>query len=139
MTVAVIFLDIDNFKALNTAHSETVIDEKLLPDFQRFLESSVRHRGCAYRQGGEEFVIILPNHTRDEGVAFAERLRTDTEGRVFKVRSEDVRITISVGIAFFPKDGSSFNEVIHAANLAEHRAKAAGKNCLVIANTEGSD
>jgi diguanylate cyclase (GGDEF)-like protein len=131
--VAIMFVDIDHFKALNSRLSETVVDETVLPEFQRFLELCVRHRGCAYRQGGEEFVIILPNHTQAEAVVFAERLRATTEGRLFTARSQEVRLTISVGVATFPTDGSTFAEVVHEANLAEHAAKSAGRNRVVVA------
>lgn len=136
--LAIMFVDIDNFKALNSNLSETVIDETVLPDFQRFLELCVRNRGCAYRHGGEEFVIILRNHTQAEAVVFAERVRAETERKQFTVRSEGVRLTISIGVATFPNDGSTFAEVLHKANLAEHVAKSAGKNRVVVAGATPS-
>lgn len=132
--IVVLFIDIDDFKSMNTMLGETVVDDTILPGFQRFLELRCRHRGCAYRQGGEEFVVTLPNHTPDEGTAFAERLRAETEARVFKVPPSEVRLTISVGVASFPANGSTYAEVLHAANAAEHRAKSTGRNRVVIAD-----
>ena len=131
--MALLFIDIDKFKALNTTYSETVIDETILPEFQRLLKSAVLHRGYAYRHGGEEFVVLLPNHVEPEGAAFAERLRATCENHAFKVHSEDVHVTISVGVASYPKDGSTFTEVLQKANVAEHAAKAAGRNRVVVA------
>jgi diguanylate cyclase (GGDEF)-like protein len=135
-TTAVLFLDIDNFKPLNSAHSETVVDRTILPEVQRLLKSATAQRGNAYRWGGEEFVVILPNHTEPEAVAFAERLRRTVEGHSFPVGDIAVRITLSVGVALFPKDGSTFDEVLRAANAAEHAAKKAGRNCVVVAGSK---
>lgn len=132
--VVILFIDIDDFKSMNTTFGETVVDETLLPEFQRFLELSVRHRGCAYRHGGEEFVVALPNHTLTEGADFARRLRAETEARSFEVGSQQVRVTISVGVASRPANGLTYVEVVRAANAAEHSAKTAGKNRVVIAN-----
>lgn len=133
--VGVMFVDIDNFKSLNSTFSETVVDETILREFQYLLERCVRHRGCAYRQGGEEFVVILPNHTKAEAAVFAERLRAETEAMAFMVQSEEVRLTVSIGVASFPSDGSTFAEVVREANLAEHEAKASGRNRVVLART----
>ncbi len=83
-------------------------------------------------------MIILPNHTQAEAVVFAERLRAETEGRLFTVRSQEVRLTISVGLATFPNDGLTFAEVVHEANLAEHVAKSAGRNRVVVAGATPS-
>ena len=131
LPVAVLFIDIDEFKALNARHSETIVDETVLPEFQRLLKQAVRRRGCAYRQGGEEFLIILPNHTREEGVAFAERLRAEIENTLFAARKLDARITVSLGVAAFPSDGQSFSEVVQAANDSEHLAKDGGRNRVI--------
>ena len=130
--VAVLYIDIDNFKKLNTAHTETTVDETLLPEFQRTLDNLVKHRGAAYRQGGEEFLVALPNHTKDEAVAFAERLRREISEQPFRVYSEEAVITVSVGVAAYPDDGATFAEVLRAANIAEHEAKAAGRNVVVV-------
>lgn len=136
--MAMVFLDIDNFKALNTAYTETAVDETLLPEFQRHLKSLVRHRGHAYRHGGEEFLIELPNHSKGEAVAFAERVRQDIAGQVFRIGSEEVRLTVSGGVALYPEDGATFAEVIRAANIAEHEAKSSGRNRIVGACSSGT-
>ena len=137
--IVVLFIDIDNFKSMNSMLGETVVDDTLLPAFQRFLELSCRHRGFAYRQGGEEFVITLPNHTPREGADFAERLRAETEAKSFTVGSQDIRLTISVGVASSPGNGSTYVEVVRAANVAEHSAKDAGRNRVVIAEPIGAN
>jgi diguanylate cyclase (GGDEF)-like protein len=132
--VAVLFVDIDKFKSLNSQFGETVVDENLLPEFQRLLREMVRHRGCAYREGGEEFVIALPNQTLADGAAFARRLRAKIAYRMFSVASSVVTMTVSVGVAAFPDHGQDFAKVRQVANFAEHRAKKAGGNCVTVAD-----
>jgi diguanylate cyclase (GGDEF)-like protein len=83
--VSLVFIDIDNFKSLNTAYTETMIDRSLLPEFQRELAAVVGSCGYAYRHGGEEFVIALPQHTKPEAVVFAERLRLHIEAPHLKL------------------------------------------------------
>ncbi|HKW00996.1 MAG TPA: GGDEF domain-containing protein [Vicinamibacterales bacterium] len=132
--VAILFVDIDKFKSLNSQYGETVVDENLLPEFQRLLREMVRHRGCAYREGGEEFVIALPNQTLSDGAAFARRLRAKVAHRMFGVASSVVTMTVSIGVAAFPDHGQDFAKVRQIANFAEHRAKKAGGNCVVVAD-----
>jgi len=137
LPVAILFVDIDKFKSLNSEFGETVVDQTLLPEFQRLIEKTVRHRGCAYREGGEEFVIALPNQTLADGAAFARRLRATIGARVFSVGSRPIIMTISVGVAAFPEHGTDFVSVRRTANVAEHRAKKAGGNCVVVAEIPG--
>jgi GGDEF domain-containing protein len=59
--IGVIFLDIDDFKRLNSAFTESVVDHAILPHFQQLLRKLTLHRGAAYRHGGEEIVVMLPN------------------------------------------------------------------------------
>ena len=138
LPVAILFVDLDKFKSLNSQFGETVVDENLLPEFQRLLREMVRHRGCAYREGGEEFVIALPNQTLSDGAAFARRLRAKVANRMFGVASRVVTMTVSIGVAAFPEHGDDFAKVRQTANFAEHRAKKAGGNCVIVADVPES-
>ena len=133
LPVAILFVDIDKFKSLNSQFGETVVDQSLLPEVQRVIEKAVRHRGCAYREGGEEFLIVLPNQTLADGAAFAQRLRAMIGRRSFGIASRTTSVTVSVGVAAFPEHGTDLTSVRRTANLAEHRAKKAGGNCVVVA------
>ena len=93
------------------------------------------HR-AAYRHGGEELLIMLPNCGVDETAGFAERLRARIEVEQFALEGhEPVRLTVSAGVAAWPGHGETLNQVIHAANKAEHVAKEAGKNRVRVAAT----
>ncbi len=132
-SIAVIFLDIDDFKQLNSAFTESAVDRTILPVFQRLVRGLCLHRGEAYRHGGEELVVLLPNCGLDEGGRFAEKLRGNVEAHEFQVDGQPVRLTVSLGVAVWPLHGASLEAVIEAANQAERSAKAEGKNRVHVA------
>ena len=72
--------------------------------------------------------MLLPNHTAEEVIQFAEPLRGRIEAEEFSVDKRSVRITVSIGIALWPKHGKTLDALIDKANRAEHEAKAKGKN-----------
>jgi diguanylate cyclase (GGDEF)-like protein len=121
--IAVFFVDIDEFKKLNATLTETKVDQTILPDVQRLLAKLVQGRGDAYRQGGEEFVLIVPNLDRAEARAFGEKVRAAFEQRIFASGDSEERITVSVGVAMWPDDGETYEAVLAAANRAEREAK----------------
>jgi diguanylate cyclase (GGDEF)-like protein len=130
--LGVLFLDIDNFKSLNTKFTETIVDKKILYPFQQLLNNTCLNRGEAYRHGGEEFLLILPNHAEEEVSQFAERLRRLIEGKKYLVDKDAIQITVSIGIALWPKHGKTLEDLIAKANKAEHEAKIKGKNRVEI-------
>jgi diguanylate cyclase (GGDEF)-like protein len=133
-SIGVVFLDIDDFKRLNTAFTESIVDQAILPDFQRLVRDVSLHRGAAYRHGGEEFLFMLPNCGVAETVAFAEKLRARIEARKFSIEGrQPVGLTVSAGVAAWPVHGKTLDEIILEANKAEHAAKAAGKNRVCVA------
>lgn len=132
VSVGVLFLDIDNFKSLNTRFTESVVDQEILIPFQQLLSSTCLHRGDAYRHGGEEFLVLLPNHAAEEVIQFAERLRRRIETEKFSVGESSVQITVSIGIALWPKHGETLDDLIAKANRAESEAKSKGKNRIEV-------
>ena len=131
-SIGVLFLDIDNFKSLNSRFTEVVVDREILVPLQTLLRDACAHRGECYRHGGEEFLLLLPNHTSDEVLAFAERLRIQVAASTYQVGGVPVQVTASVGLSMWPVHGSTLAELIAKANSAEHEAKANGKNRVVL-------
>jgi len=86
------------------------------------------------RYGGEEFMLVLPETGKIEAQMLAERIRKSIESS--KLEDEDCRglgrITVSLGVASFPEDGSEKNEVIDKVDKALYRAKAGGRNQVRI-------
>ncbi len=134
--IGVLFIDIDDFKQLNERHTETVIDETILPEAQILLKQLAAHRGAAYRHGGEEFVVQLPNHNSEEVMAFAEKVRKTFETNQFQVAGTDQPLTVSIGVAIWPDHGETQREVVAAANRAEHVAKNEGRNTVRMATRQ---
>ena len=132
--IAILFLDIDNFKGLNTTYTETKVDETILPEVQHLIRRLTSYRGEAYRYGGEEFIVILPNHNEKEAMMFAERMRAEFEAYSFSVDEKKEALTISVGVALWPSHGADFDSLLSTANQAEHRAKEGGRNRVKLSN-----
>jgi len=119
--LSLIMLDIDHFKKINDEHGHLAGD-KILKQLANLLQQKIRKSDIASRFGGEEFLIMLPNATREKGKMIAERLRNSVEKAGFKPK-----ITISLGISEF-KRGDTSNNLIKKADAALYRAKKKGRN-----------
>ena len=99
---AMLYFDIDRFKEQNTRFHETRVDEYLLPQFIRLIETFVPKRAFAYQEGGDEFIVLFPNCRKSLALAFAESLRRIVEAAEFDVERETAKLTISIGVATAP-------------------------------------
>jgi diguanylate cyclase (GGDEF)-like protein len=124
--------DIDNFKQLNDNYGHQAGDE-VLHELAAILKSVSRETDTVVRYGGEEFIIILPNTPEEETVHLANRIRNAVQENVFPLNggSEKVKITISGGIASYPKNARDAKNLLNAADTALYAAKAAGKNVVL--------
>jgi diguanylate cyclase (GGDEF)-like protein len=129
-TVAVAFLDIDQFKEkFNSRHGETKVDRNVLPRFMRSLEAHVAFHGHAYRQGGDEYMLLLPGLSANLAITFLDELRL----RQAHVEYPDVpeRTTVSIGLCVVGPDCPlTDRELRDKANQAEGFAKRTGRNCM---------
>jgi len=121
---SLIILDLDSFKAFNN-HYGHLAGDKLLGKIGSIMKSAIRSTDRAFRFGGDEFAILLPNTPIDAASQAAERLRKQL---ATKVKTEHVQITASLGLATWPADGMGANEVIAAADAALYSAKREGGN-----------
>lgn len=128
-----ILADIDNFKIYNDICGHLAGD-KVLRKAAHIMRKTARDMDVVARYGGEEFCIILPGTGKKEAVFVAERLRRAIETENFPGENHLPlgRLTISLGIASFPADGVTANELIHASDLALYQAKALGRNRLIL-------
>jgi diguanylate cyclase (GGDEF)-like protein len=128
--VAVAFLDIDQFKQqFNTPHGETKVDRNVLPRFMRALEAHVAFHGHAYRQGGDEYIVLLPGLSKELAVTFLDELRLKAARLEYPGVPE--RTTVSVGLCVADADCPlTDRELREKANLAEGFAKKSGRNCI---------
>ena len=131
----VVYLDIDDFKAVNEPPAGHAGGDAVLVAIARVLQDESRDTDVAFRPGGDEFVVVLPHTDIQLATAVANRLRQAVEGLVVQpAESEDrLRVTATLGVATIangpPEDGPSPGDaVLRAANGALHRGKAKGKN-----------
>lgn len=128
---AVLFIDLDGFKAVNDTIGHQAGDELLIQAARR-LQEAVRSGDCAARLGGDEFAaLIVGDGTRDQAAReqhiyeLADRLRI-TLSQPYAIDGNDVRVAASIGVAF-AEPGLGAGELLRNADLAMYRAKAAGK------------
>lgn len=131
---ALVLLDLDHFKDYNDAHGHPVGDEALKA-VAEILERESRTSDTVARYGGEEFAVVMPQLSPGEAREAAERLREVVEEH--EVEGEDVlparRLTASVGVAAYPDDGATFEEVLRVADRRLYRAKDLGRNRVCAA------
>jgi diguanylate cyclase (GGDEF)-like protein len=120
--ISVIYLDIDDFKACNTRFKERVVDSELLPRFQELIASAVEDIGYAYAEGGDEIIILLPNHSQARAEFFAQELLDLVRNTTFSVVGENVSLTVSMGIASTVRT-RDFKNLPNKANQAKDEAK----------------
>jgi diguanylate cyclase (GGDEF)-like protein/PAS domain S-box-containing protein len=127
--LALLLLDVDNFKIYNDTYGHLAGD-KVLAKLGQVIRSSIRKTDSGCRYGGEEFTVILTEtRGQDAGVA-AERLRKRFADEIFfPVPLEPVRVTVSIGIADY-HDGEEIASFVKRADQNMYEAKSRGKNCV---------
>ncbi len=134
LALAVMMLDLDHFKRYNDDHGHDAGDQ-LLSGFGQLLLKLSRREDIACRYGGEEFTVILTETRADQAVARAEKIRADLSDLSIPFRRRNLApATVSIGIAVFPQNGSTQEELMHKADAALYAAKRAGRNQVVLAD-----
>lgn len=127
--LALIMMDLDNFKAINDQHGHTVGDY-VIQDFSSKLMHVMRHNDCVCRYGGEEFLAMLPHTEAADAKAIAERI---LEVAARTIRKDTPAYTVSIGLALLSPATSDASQLIDAADKAMYVAKQAGKNRVELA------
>lgn len=126
--LAMLFCDIDNFKAFNDRNGH-VYGDAALRAIAKCIRAVIRDIDIAARYGGEEFALALPETTETEAIAVAERIRHSIATFPFPAKGGPrLGVTISIGAAMFPDDALTAEELVAAADFAMYRAKMEGKD-----------
>ena len=126
-----ILLDLDHFKKVNDTLGHPFGD-LVLRQTAGLIRAQMRGEDMLTRYGGEEFAIILPHTDLEGAVILAERVRLSVAEYRFVQGENQIRITVSLGLAAFPNnDFSSTNELVECVDGRLYQAKEAGRNCLV--------
>ncbi len=124
--LAVLFVDLDHFKNINDTLGHRVGDELLVEIGQR-MNGLVRKEDTVSRQGGDEFIAVLPGTDADGAAHVAGKL-LEAVAVAFKVEQYELVVTPSIGIAIYPSDGEDFEALSKCADTAMYRAKQDGRN-----------
>jgi len=124
--VSVVMIDVDFFKSFNDRYGHLAGDQALVK-VARGIQQCCRASDMAGRYGGEEFGVILPETPIEGGQAFGEKIRASIEALAFGP-SDEARLSISAGVATFPRDGETPRDVLEAADKQLYRAKSLGRN-----------
>jgi len=132
--LSLIIMDIDNFKHYNDNHGHQKGDD-LLVELSELLRNCVRGSDIVCRYGGEEFVIIMPETTKNTVGALAERIRKAVYDHPFRYRETQPlkAISLSLGVAAAPEDGKVMDVLIKKADDALFMAKNGGRNRVAVA------
>jgi diguanylate cyclase (GGDEF)-like protein len=124
---SVILTDIDHFKSVNDTYGHPVGDA-VLKRVAGVLEAKARKVDIVARYGGEEFVLVLPDTDGPGAELFANRLREEVGAQVMHSEHGDFNVTLSMGVATFPDDGRSRQELVDKADQALYYCKEHGRN-----------
>jgi diguanylate cyclase (GGDEF)-like protein len=137
-SLAVLMLDLDNFKDFNDRHGHPAGDEALRA-FARVLESCMRQGDLCARYGGEEFAVLLSDVDLDTAKAVAERIRGRTDSTILSLApGVSARISVSIGVALGPEHAATRVGLLRVADQALYRAKTDGRNRVAIASAESA-
>lgn len=128
-SISVGFIDIDDFKSFNTAYGEFIVDKNVLPVFMRCIEAHVHSQGYAFRFGGDEYMLILPNFPHEYAVTNCAAFQRKLPSLIFQGISKS--LSVSIGLCTSGPDSPlTDRELQQRATDAKQAAKKAGKNCI---------
>ena len=131
---AVIFLDMDNLKEINTRHGHAA-GSRVLYEASVRMSRSIRSIDRLFRYGGDEFVVLLPGTSLNGAREVADRIRQEVARTPFEVAPGTlVALTASAGVSAWPEHGTRGRKVVEAADAAMRGVKAAGKNGIAVAS-----
>jgi diguanylate cyclase (GGDEF)-like protein/PAS domain S-box-containing protein len=125
--VAVMFLDLDRFKHVNDSLGHEAGD-RMIVELARRLADALRESDTVARQGGDEFVVVLPDLAGPDDAALIARKLLAALSRSLDLCGHEIFPTGSIGIAMYPRDGADGPGLLKAADSAMYRAKAEGRN-----------
>lgn len=132
MELSVLMMDIDHFKSINDAYGHLAGDQVLKETARRIL-SEMRGIDFVARYGGEEFVAVLSNTGTEGAYILAERMRRFVAGTPVSTTTENIGLTISIGVAVLRNEDRDFRDLLERADGALYLAKTKGRNRVVVA------
>jgi diguanylate cyclase (GGDEF)-like protein/putative nucleotidyltransferase with HDIG domain len=134
-SVAVLSMDIDNFKAINERYGHAIGD-RVLASVAAVMKKELRQMDILARYAGDEFVAIMPMASKQIATAVGERIRNAVESQRFTVRADEIaKLSVSIGVACFPDQGDTTEEILTAAARNMQSNKHSRKSSLTLAKS----
>jgi len=129
---SILFCDLDNFKRFNDIHGH-LLGDMVLKKIGEVILTNKRKFDIATRYGGDEFALILPEANCNNAVRTAKRICSGIGNcNLPKVKSNNDKLTMSIGISSFPEHGQNSKELLEKADLALNKAKSSGRNNIQV-------
>lgn len=130
--LAILFIDIDNFKEINDSYSHEVGD-RVLQNVAQIIKHSLRPGDIVGRFGGDEFIVVLDDVAKIEDIQIiCKRLLENN----YQIDEINIPVNISIGVAVYPDDSTSYEELIRFADIAMYKSKEKGKNSFEFYSNE---
>jgi diguanylate cyclase (GGDEF)-like protein len=130
--LALALVDIDHFKRINDTYGH-LSGDAVLRSVSGILQGAFRESDLVARYGGEEFAVLMIGAPAQEALRLAERVRKKIRASVFPVRGGDLKLTVSIGLAFCTMEMKTAAELVERADKALYKAKASGRNRTITA------
>jgi diguanylate cyclase (GGDEF)-like protein/PAS domain S-box-containing protein len=134
-SLAVVFLDLDGFKAVNDTHGHNVGDELLIM-VAKLMKDALRDGDTLARIGGDEFIAVLPNLDKNEDYQQVLDRLLLAASEIVTIGGIELQVSTSIGVTLYPQDGADADILMRHADQAMYQAKQAGKNCYHLFDTE---
>jgi diguanylate cyclase (GGDEF)-like protein len=136
---SLLFFDLDHFKSINDTHGH-LAGSRLLAEIGGLVKRTIGAEHAAFRYGGDEFVVLLRGLDSYEAAKITSNLhKTLNRLRFLTALDLSVGITASFGLATFPENGKTLQQIIRSADTMMYKAKALGRNCIAIADPDDQE
>src|SRR5437868_11966949 len=129
---SILFIDLDHFKQVNDTHGH-LVGSKLLAEIGYLIKAQLRLIDYAFRYGGDEFVVLLPQTGKDPALVVARRLRDSfRKSKLLKDENLNLNIRASIGVASYPEDAKSAHEIIRQADEMMYEVKNSSRDNIAV-------
>jgi diguanylate cyclase (GGDEF)-like protein len=133
--LAILFIDVDNFKFINDTYGN-LIGDRIIQMVSKILESTLRMDDFITRKGGDEFIILLNDLARKEDINYVLDKIIEHFEKPIEIENQKIPLTLSIGISIFPDDGDTVKDLIQKADYVMYKSKKNNRNSYTFYSQE---